>query len=450
MAAEIGKLFKGGGAAEQLLIWAVLGQVIGAVLAPELELIQREVFKALPSTPLSPAALAEMVVRHVVGEADGESYARESGIAPQDFRRLVQTAGEGPAPVELAEALRRGLIPEKGQGADATSFEQGLAESHLRDKWAEVIKRLAVREPTPIDPLEALLEGQLSEEEARNLYQRFGGDPEHFTWLFNSRGSAPTPLEAIEMANRGIIPWEGEGAGVVSYIQAFLEGPWRNKWAEPYRKLGEYRPPARTITAMVRSGSLSDERALELFKDIGMTAEIAQAMLDDAHHEKLAPTRQLALGMVEQLYREQIVSAEDATGMLGALHYTAEEAALILQLQDLQRAVKATDAAIGRIHTLYVTRKIDRSRAVGALSALHVPPAQQEDLVATWDVERSSNVKVLTAAEIASAHYYKIIDQPLAIQELVGIGYTPLDAWILLSVRSHKPLDNMPAPGPAT
>jgi len=449
VAAELGKLFKGGGAAEQLLIWAVLGQVIGAVLAPELQLLQREVYKALPATPLSPAQLADMAVRHIVSREDGASYARESGIAPKDFERLVQQAGEGPAPGDLAEALRRGIIPEFGQGPGETSFEQGFAESHLGDKWAEMVKRLSIREPTPADALDALLQGQLSPERARELYQRFGGDMDHFEWLFNARGQAPTPVELLDLANRGIIPWDGEGPEVTSYHQGFLEGPARNKWEQPFRALGEYRPPARTITAMVRSGSLSYERALQLFRELGLSQDMAQAMLDDAHHQKTAPTRDLALATVEQLYREQVIDAAAATAMLAELHYTAEEAGFILQLQDLNRAVAAVNSAIGRVHTLYVTRKIDKQRALGALSSLHVPSGQQEDLVATWDIERSSNVKVLTAAEIASAFYYQIITQELAMAELEAIGYTPLDAWILLSVRSHKALDNMPAPGPA-
>jgi hypothetical protein len=52
------------------------------------------------------------------------------------------------------------------------------------------------------------------------------------------------------MANRGIIPWSGSGPRSTSFEQAFLEGPWRNKWLGPFRKAAEYFPPPRTITAM--------------------------------------------------------------------------------------------------------------------------------------------------------------------------------------------------------
>ena len=259
---DLGKLFGRESAAGQLLMWSVLSALISAVLAPELELVQREVFKALPSTPLTPAQLADMVVRHIVSGADGASYARESGIAAADFQRMVESAGEGLGPADLAEALRRGIIPAEGTGPDAVSFEQGMAEAHTRDKWADTVRKLSVKEPSPIDPLEALLQGQLTEDVAKALYVRFGGDPEHFTWLFNSRGQAPTPVELLELANRGIIPWDGVGPDKVSYEQGFLEGPARNKWEGPFRALGEYVVPPRSITAMVRSGALDDAAAL--------------------------------------------------------------------------------------------------------------------------------------------------------------------------------------------
>jgi hypothetical protein len=441
----LGGLFKAGPVAEQLLVWGVVNQLLGTVLAPPLAFVQRGVNSEMQATPLTPADLADMVVRHIVTMQEGTDYAKQSGIAPSDFGRLVESAGEGPAPGDLAEALRRGIIPATGTGPAATSYEQGLAESHLRDKWAAVTKALAVKEPSPGDALDALLKGQLDHDTALGLYERFGGDPAHFSWLFDAQGSAPTPLEASEMANRRIIPWDGQGPDVVSYEQAFLEGPWRDKWSGPYRRLAEYKPPARTIVALVRSGAATDQQALQWFQDLGMSQELAAAQLADAHHQRLQASKELAKGDVEALYLDQLISAQDATTMLRALGYSPEEAAWLLQMQDVKRAVRAVTAAIGRIQSLYVAHKIDKTTAVGALDALRVPSAQRDDLLATWDIERGANIKVLTATEIASAYFYAIIDQGTATGELMDIGYTERDAWILLSVRKHNPQPNPPA-----
>lgn len=448
--ADLRKLFGQGGVGQQLLVWAVLQQVVGAVLAPELMELQRGVNALLQSTPLTPEQLAEMVVRHIVDVGDAEAYAKQSGITPSDFQRLVQSAGEGPAPGDLAEALRRGIIPERGAGPASTSFEQGMAESHLRDKWADTLKRLAVREPTPADALEALLEGQLPLEEARSLYQRFGGDLEHFEWLFNSRGSAPTPLEASEMARRGIIPWEGEGPGATSFHQAFLEGPWRNKWEPSFRQLAEYRPPPRSIVAMLRSGAIDDQKALELFRDNGVPQDLAVAMVHEAHAGKLASSRDLAKSDIDALYFDQLINADEADEFYRALGFDATETPWLRALVDVRRSIAARNGAISRVRAQYVARHIDRTTVVNALNTLRVPSAQQQDLLATWDIERDSNVKVLSAAEIASAYFYGVIDQGRATAELVAIGYSQWKAWILLSVRKHATQPNQPAMDPLT
>jgi len=145
MALDLGKIFGKGSVAEQLVVWGVLSESLTAALGPAFQILAREANKVLPTSPLTPEQLADMVVRHIVELGPGSDYARESGIAPADFTRLVQSAGEGLAPGDLAEALRRQIIPENGTGPDSVSFEQGLAESHVRDKWAATIKRLAIR-----------------------------------------------------------------------------------------------------------------------------------------------------------------------------------------------------------------------------------------------------------------------------------------------------------------
>jgi hypothetical protein len=133
--------------------------------------------------------------------------------------------------------------------------------------------------------------------------------------------------------------------------------------------------------------------------------------------------------------------------MLAALDYTPEEIDWLLAMQDLKRTVAADNSAISRVRAVYVAHKITRAEALAALDDLRVPHQQRDELVATWDIEAQVNVKTLSAAEIASALYYGIVDQATAMAELGAIGYTPLDAWILLSVRLHKPLPDRPGSG---
>jgi len=438
----------GQGALTQFFVWQVAGQVVQSLMAPALNELSQDINAAFPTVQLSPEDLAQLVVRNYRDLGDAVNVAKKSGVNGDDFADLVSLATVPPAPGDLALMLRRGLIVQSGQGHGSTSFEQGMSESRISNKWHDLIRELAVQWPTPTDALDALLEGQISRADAEALYTRLGGDPQFFTVLYNTRGQAPTPVEALEMANRGIIPWTGTGPDVVSYEQAFLEGPWRNKWLKPYEGIGRYLPPPRTVTAMVAAGSLTDDQAQQLLMAQGLTAELAAAYIHDAHNQRSAGERDLTVGQLLDMYEAGLISADDVKPLLVALRYSSESADLLLALRDLRRAISATNSAVSRIHTLYVGYKITSAVATSSLNALKVPPTQIGEILSTWDIERSANLKVLTEAQIVAAWKKGIIDDNEALTELQSAGYTPRDAWILLSTANGAPLGTQPTAGP--
>lgn len=432
----------------QFFVWQVAGQIAQTLLGPALNELTHDINSAFPTVELSPADLAQLVVRNFRSLGDAVNVAKRAGVNGDDFSDLVRLASEPPAPGDLATMLRRGLIVQSGTGAGSTSFDQGMSESRISDKWHDLIRELAVQWPTPTDALDALLEGQVSLEDGRALYERLGGDPQFFQLLFNTRGSAPTPVEALEMANRGIIPWNGTGPDATSFEQAFLEGPWRNKWQAAYRGIGEYLPPPRTVTAMVAAGSLTDDQAQQLLVKQGLTAELAAAYIHDAHNQRSQAERDLTVGQLLDMYEAGLVSADDVKPLLEALRYSAESADLLLALRDLRREISAVNSAVSRVHTLYVGYKITGPVAVSALNALKVPPTQVHAIVSTWDIERGANLKVLTEAQIVAAWKKNIIGDAEALNELQAAGYTPRDAWILLSTAQGSPLGSAPDQGP--
>src|SRR5487761_754866 len=178
MPSGLGSLAGVGAAGEQLLLWDVLGAIINAVLGPELTLLTREGNKLLPATPLSPDALADMVVRNIVALSDATSYARESGIADSDFERMVHSAGEGPSPEELVTALRRNIIPHDGTGPTSVSFQQGIFEGASKDKWWTYYAKLADYIPPPRTVTALVRDGSMTDEEATKLFEAAGLSPE--------------------------------------------------------------------------------------------------------------------------------------------------------------------------------------------------------------------------------------------------------------------------------
>lgn len=424
----------------QMVVYNLIGQLVGAAVAPEVEMVAAEVWTRNPTMPLTPADVAAAVVRGEMTEAQAAAEAAKSGYNAERTHTLIRLNGDAPAPGDLVVALRRGII-------DHPRFVQGIQQGRMRNEWTDVIEQLGVQQPPPTAMLAALLEGQISEAEAKRRYAALGGDPAYFQILFDTEGSAPSPLEAAEMARRGVIGWDGTGAGVVSYEQAFLEGPWRNKWSKPYRALAEYLPPPRTITAMIKEGAMTPAEGGKLLAEQGLNPTMVAAYLQAASSQKTAATKDLAQTQITALYHDRIIGVFDATSMLISLGYDAAEAGFILSIEDLRKVQQYLAIAVGRIHTLYVGHKIDRTAAINALGQLKVDATEITELTGIWDWERAANVRVLTPAEIAGAMHWKIIDQPAAQLQLEQLGYTPHDAWVYLSVHEKAPLGVAPAPG---
>ncbi len=442
-------LFGKDSAIYQLFVWQVAGQIVSAVLQPTITLVTQQINGLYPVQELSPAELANLVGRAWITMDAGKTEASHAGINGDRFEKMVHLTQSSPNVGDLTVAYRRGLIKESGTGQDATSLEQGLREAGLNPKWVGLIKELAVQWPSPNDALDALLEGQIDSDTGKSLYSKFGGDPDYFQMLYNTRGNAPTPVEALTLANRGIIKWSGSGPESTSYEQAFLEGPWRNKWLEPFKALGEYLPPPRTVTAMVGSGALTPDQATQLLLKQGLSQELATAYVQDALNGQNAVDKQLTTSQLLDMYSAQLISVDDVTPLLAAIGYSAESIDWLLSYRDLQRSIAAVNSAVSRIHTLYTTYKIERDEARNALTSLHVSGAQVGGILDAWDIERTSNIKTLTAAQIGDAWKYLIISQTEALTELQGLGYTARDAWIYLSIVAKAPLDQAPpAQGP--
>jgi hypothetical protein len=427
-------IFGKGGVAEQFLLWGVVNQLTSPLLGPYARLLENKVNSITQAVPLSPDENARLVIRNYRSMNDAIAEAKENGISPDDFAALVKATGNPIAPGDAAEALRRGIIPEDSGSPDDVSFVNAIRQGDIQNKWADVIKKLAMQIPSPADALQAVLEGQVTEAEGRSLFAKFGGDPEFYQMLFNTRGQAPTPNEALTLANRGIIPWTGSGPDSVSFEQAFLEGPWRNKWLQPFRELGNYLPPPRTITAMVHEGVLTDAQALALWRKQGLSEELATAYLASAHSAKTAAHKHLTLGIIETGYKDQALSREEAGSLIVGLGYSQADTDFILTTVDLQRQIASVNHALNTVHSRYISGHIDRSTALGAIDSLGISAAQRDNLLTEWDIERKARVAILTPAQIKKAIAATLLTETEGIQRLENIGYSAQDAAIILAI----------------
>lgn len=407
-----------------------------------------DLIRGLADTILSPPDAASAVVRHFLPPDDGAAEAAKSGVNADRFQTLVSLSGDAPGPQQLAEALRRGIISDTGSGADSTSFTQGIAEGRLADKWAPIIQQLAPEWPSPADALRAALTGQVSQGDGAALYERWGGDPQWYQVMFNTEGNAPTPDEAVIMALRGIIPWDGTGPEVTSYAQAFLEGPWRNKWQDAYKQVSYPIATEGEITEFLRYGIIDSPTAAKWLSQRGITGDYATAVLDYAEAVSTYDFRGLTMTSVMNALSASIITESDAVTILQSMHMSAQAINLLVQYTQVQKAITQVNSAITHVGNLYTAHKITADTTRSALQQLGLDNASQTDIMQTWDLEAAVTVTTLTESQIVDAWYYLILDTDTAITELTNIGYTPFDAWTLISIKGKGPQGTPPAQGP--
>lgn len=447
MAFNLGALFSADSAFAQILTYGVMQQVILAGLGPALNVTTQDVNAANPTVPLSPADLADLVVRTYLDASAAAGIAAKSGVSADDFALLVKQAGDAPSPEQLMMAFRRKVIALTGTGPDAVSVEQGLREGRLGNKWNAMIEALGVLPIGVADAVDAVVENQIPYADGEEYAYQNGLDRAAFKILVDTRGNPPSPTELGEMVRRGIIPVSGKGPDVLSFEQGISEGATKDKWIKAYEAAMTVEPPEGTIQAWVKEGVIGNAEAITRLKLLGYDEQAAEHYVAEAVSTTTTQYRQIAESDVVALYSGRAIDAAGATDMLKTLGYSDDVAAEILAVADFHVQVGIRNNAIARVRTYYLARKITDGVAITTLDSLEVPAAQRQELMAAWQVERGSNVKLLTEAQIADAWAYGIMDPDTAIGELEAIGYTPYDAYIILSNKNKGPIGPAPARG---
>jgi hypothetical protein len=424
----VGKV--GGWLAQNVIGTAIgfgVGQALSAVLNPYFVRLVQDAWRSNPNQVLTPAELAQAVIRGYLDAGTAQDEAAASGIDPQRFGLMLRLAMQPPPLGEALRLWRRGWISE--DDLIDVARRQNVTETDL-----ELLRRATTEWPSWGEILDGYLEGQISEADARDLFERAGGDPDLFDFLFRTRGQAPTPPQLLDLLNRGIIPERGTGPDAVSYEQGFLEGPWRNKWLEPFLALREYVIPPRSVVPLLRSGAITRERAIELLAKSGVTREDAEAMTAEAASGKLAPEKDLVKTEVVAAYREGLLRREEAAASLEQLGYEPDEADLILAIADHAWERSYRDAAANRIRTLYVKGSITEDEASAALAQLGITGEALSKRLALWDIERELPRAELTLAQMQTAVRRGIVSEDRFREWLRLKGYDAEEIEILVAL----------------
>lgn len=453
MAPDFSKLLGKGGIAEQIALWQVVSPITSTALGPLLQLLAREVNKALPATPLTPADLADMVVRAIVEFDAGAAYARESGIAESDFKRLVENAGE-PLPLQQAlAAQRRGLIPLHGTGPDSVSVEQIIRESRLFTKYTDAVIGLSDIPVSVADAVDAVVKGQIPYDDGAAIAYLSGISGANFRILVNTNGNPPSPGELATLLKRGLIPLEGVGPDVLSFQQGIYEGRSKTKWWQLYARLSDYIPPPRTVVTLVRNGTVTDEVALNYLAESGLSETLARQYVESAHEERGATHKAAISAELRSVARRGFADGHLSEAQFRDILAQANLPTAVIEQEvvaaQLSKTIGHHTFSLSQIKKQRQSGVIDDAQALRRLLAAGWTEDEAQQQINEWNAEARVGRSGFTESRILSYLKAGILQPVEAYDLLTGLGINSANATFLVqhpesvpAVRTHGSTDS--------
>lgn len=408
-----------------IAVGAIISPALGAAFAPFISELADQVWTKFPTMELSPDLAAAGVLKGVLSESEGAREAITSGVNAQRFGTMVEIAGQA---IGLQDAL---LLWRRGQITD-DHLTEIIRYSNLNPKFYDDVRKLRYAPPSTAAVLGGLVEGHLSEGEAREKFQEAGGNPENFDWQHETTGRPPGAEMLLNLLNRGFVTEDFARA-------AIRESDIKNKYIDAIIESRVYLPPPRSIVPMLRHGAISEARARELLTDHGLRSEDVEAFIAEANYSATTAGKELTQSQVVRMYGEQFIDRGTAQARLAALRLPADEITLLLDFTDDQRRERYLNAALTRVRTLYVGHKIGKPLATSTMQQLGLPGNAITDVFSIWDIERETSAPNLTVAQWQGAFRRGLVSHAEFDAAMTRFGYTLDEAEILAGLAFPPP-----------
>lgn len=301
---------------------------------------------------LTPLDFVRAAVQDQMSYEDAKQWAQATGLdtetpvpidtggtaaTPDMFGLAFSVAGRPPGPEQLARAANRGDIPWSGTGADATSFQQGIAESDVKTKWTGVLQALAQYYPPPSQVGTLLERGGITASQAADLWKAGGVSDElaqAYAFITEQQHVGQDKLLA-----RGDVT-TGYFDGIFSERQAMeLLGDlgYRDGVAADILAIVGFRREIRAINAVVTRVSnlyaafkLSATDALNALTTVGLATDQAQSLLNTWEALRVTPIRLPSSREIGLAVKYGTITTAEGLKELADLGYQPRDAAIVL------------------------------------------------------------------------------------------------------------------------
>lgn len=368
--------------------------------------------------PLSPADLADMVVRGIKTQAEGERVAAESGVSSADFTALVEDTGEPLALMQLLEAYRRGFI-------DIARLQRGIRQSRIRNEWIDVATKLRYEPISVADAVNAVVQDQLSSADGRRYAEQNGLEPGGFDILTKTAGEPLSRTEMEQLYNRGLV-------SQAEVEQALRESRLKNKYVNDAFQLHRRLVEPRTLHMALKSGAVTHAEAVRIAMESGYTRADAEIVVSAGSSDALSAFKGKTISAIETMYEDNLLPESEAKSLIEGQGYTATQADYILKAAEFRRMAHAVTQVVQAVKSKYLQHHITRQQATGYLDAAGIPATQRDYLIKLWNIERDASTRALTPAQVVKAVHKQLITERQGRERLTAMGYNAADADLLL------------------
>lgn len=417
-------------------------------------------------TPLTPAVLADMVIRRIWDQTSAAAEATLSGVNSDRFNLLVQDTGESYGIIDALRLYNRGQymaaltpnpsyplgVPLYTAGANLAS-EYGISPdelntvinySRVRHQFIPDLLKLAKNSLSAADAVEMAVKQIVDIPTAQSLFEAAGGVGEQFTALVDAAGDSAGVEKAVELAAHGII----NNAQLAQIVAMSRLNP-RFYYLAEEQPDGTYPLNARFLGAYeigqaVTSGAVTAEQGMTWMLEMGYPSDQAAAFTTAKATSTLAAPKEETAAQVLKEYGANLLSEDEATTALTNLGYGTAAVPYLLQYATAQAIVAARNGAVARVKAAYLYGDITSGTVTTDLLALGIPQVAITAFLADWAVEAATPHTHLSAAQVGKLTEDGIINPTTALAKWQAMGYTATDAGYLLQI--YPP----PLPAPPT
>jgi len=342
------------------------------------------------------------------------------GLAPGDAAVLMELAGEPPPLEAVITGWRRGILTE-------ADVDRAIIQGPIRNEWIQTVKALQEQPLPPGEAANAVTQGHLTLEEGRAKARLSGINAEDFQTIVETSGLPPGIDFAAEAFNRGVIDdaqWEA----------MFLESRIKNRYVPLMRAMRQRIIPAETVRLMYRNSVYPFDAALATLLAHGYTDVDARAQLALEDVRRTEGTRELTRAQIVQLFDNDIVTLEQATGLLADLGYGVTEVEWMLSLAEVSKVSRFVTALVTRTRTAFLAGNIDATQAAELMAEAGVAASARDQAIALWTLELEALAANLTTAQIQAAVRRQLLTSAEAHERFIRRGYSSRDADVLVAL----------------